>query len=169
MLHTLRSVVKNDALWFSTLKQFCLDFYHKNTNTAEVVNYFSNKLGAEIGPLMRYYLYQVELPTLAYQYNEGILKYKWKYKSLHREFQTKPHWWHSLWKYEVLTLQLVILAIATYDQTDQSAFFVRFLYWAFSPNGPVAPIAANKCANDVSLCLRIQKKYYTPLIWQQIA
>ncbi len=78
MLHTLRSVVKNDALWFSTLKQFCLDFYHKNTNTAEVVNYFSNKLGAEIGPLMRYYLYQVELPTLAYQFNEGVLKYKWK-------------------------------------------------------------------------------------------
>jgi aminopeptidase N len=78
MFHTLRSVVKNDALWFSTLKQFCLDFYHKNTNTAEVVNYFSNKLGAEIGPLMHYYLYQVELPTLAYQFNEGVLKYKWK-------------------------------------------------------------------------------------------
>ena len=78
MFHTIRSIVNDDALWFKTLKDFCLDFYHKNTSTEEVVRYFDNKLNKNIKPLMDFYLFKTEYPTLEYKYSGGILTYRWK-------------------------------------------------------------------------------------------
>jgi len=78
MFHTIRSIVNDDALWFKTLKDFCLDFYHKNTSTEEVVRYFDNKLNKNIKPLMDFYLFKTEYPTLEYKYSGGNLTYRWK-------------------------------------------------------------------------------------------
>ncbi len=78
MFHTLRSVINNDEKWFKTLKSFCLDFYHKNTNTEEVVNYFDSKLGGSTKNILNYYLFQTEFPTLQYKFENGMLAYRWK-------------------------------------------------------------------------------------------
>jgi len=78
MFHTLRSIINNDELWFKTLKSFCLDFYHRNTNTEEVVNYFTSKLGPETKNILNYYLFQTEFPTLSYKQENGKIIYKWK-------------------------------------------------------------------------------------------
>lgn len=78
MFQTLRSIVNNDDLWFKTLKSFCLDFYHRNTNTEEVVNYFSSKLGSNIKNIFNFYLFQTEFPTLQIKQSNGMLAYKWK-------------------------------------------------------------------------------------------
>lgn len=81
MFHTLRSIVNDDALWFKTLKGFCETFYHKNTNTAEVVNYFDSQLRSSIKDIMNFYLFQTELPKLEYksEQKEGkwTMKYRW--------------------------------------------------------------------------------------------
>jgi aminopeptidase N len=81
MFHTLRSIINNDELWFKTLKGFCETFYHKNTNTKEVVDYFDKQLHASIKEIMNFYLYQTDLPKLAYksEQKEGkwIFKYRW--------------------------------------------------------------------------------------------
>ncbi len=78
MLHTLRSVIKNDELWFKTLKSFCQDFYHKNTNTEEVVTYLDTKLGKNTKQILNYYLFQTDFPTLQYKFENGMLAYRWK-------------------------------------------------------------------------------------------
>lgn len=78
MFHTLRSIVNNDELWFKTLKSFCLDFYHKNTNTEEVVNYFASKLGSDIKNILTFYLFQTAFPSLSYKHENGKISYKWK-------------------------------------------------------------------------------------------
>ena len=81
MFHTLRSIINNDELWFKTLKGFCETFYHKNTNTKEVVDYFDTQLHASIKEIMNFYLFQTDLPKLAYisEQKDGkwIFKYRW--------------------------------------------------------------------------------------------
>ncbi len=81
MFHTLRNIINDDALWFKTLREFCLAFYHKNTNTAEVVDYWSKHLNKPIKPLFMHYLYQVKNPNLQYQVNQigstYTLRYRW--------------------------------------------------------------------------------------------
>jgi len=41
MLHTLRSCVNNDELWFQTLKLFCLNFKYRIVNTNQVIQFFN--------------------------------------------------------------------------------------------------------------------------------
>ncbi|MFL0162781.1 M1 family metallopeptidase [Aquirufa salirivi] len=82
MFHTLRSIVADDKLWFSTIKDFCLTFYHKNTNAEEVLNFFEKKLKRNVKAIMSLYLHRADIPTLVYQLKESngafTLRYKWK-------------------------------------------------------------------------------------------
>lgn len=81
MMHTLRSIVHNDVLWFKTLKDFCQSFYHKNTNTQEVVEFFSSRLKGSTKEIMMTYLYEIAIPKIQYsiQQKEGkwMMKYRW--------------------------------------------------------------------------------------------
>ncbi|MHA8099201.1 M1 family metallopeptidase [Aquirufa aurantiipilula] len=82
MFHTLRSIVADDKLWFSTIKDFCLTFYHKNTNAEEVLNFFEKKLKRNVKSIMSQYLNRADIPMLVYQLKEAngvyTLRYKWK-------------------------------------------------------------------------------------------
>ncbi|MHA8066560.1 M1 family metallopeptidase [Aquirufa sp. ROCK2-A2] len=81
MFHTLRSIVNNDELWFKTIKGFCEKFYHKNTDTKEVLDYFDSQLHASIKAIMNFYLFRTDLPQLEYksEQKEGkwTLQYRW--------------------------------------------------------------------------------------------
>lgn len=85
ILHTIRNYIGNDTLWLATIKQFHLDFKLKNTNTAEVLNWFENKLGKEVKDLFVRYLYKADIPVLEYQKKRFLWKksifLKWKSES----------------------------------------------------------------------------------------
>jgi len=80
MFHTLRSIINDDALWFKTLKGFCETFYHKNTNTTEVVKYFDSQLHSSVKEIMNYYLFQTDIPKLEFSCEQKEHKWRMKYR-----------------------------------------------------------------------------------------
>jgi aminopeptidase N len=86
-LNTLRHVVNDDKMWWSLIKGLCdTTFKIKNTNYAEVVNYFNTKSGKNLSLLFEQYLKHAELP---------VLEYKLK-KAKHGEFEITYRWNSSI-------------------------------------------------------------------------
>ncbi len=83
MLHTLRSVINDDALFFGILRQF----YDKHScgfaTTADFVSLTSNLTGRDFGAFFRQYLYSPEIPVLEYFCKKSptggktLLYYRW--------------------------------------------------------------------------------------------
>jgi aminopeptidase N len=82
MLHSLRSVVGNDNLWFTTLKDFYQTYKHSHANTEQVINFFNQKTGRNLTPVFNFYLTNKEIPVLEYEILEEndkvFLSYQWK-------------------------------------------------------------------------------------------
>ncbi|WP_338790417.1 M1 family metallopeptidase [Bernardetia sp. MNP-M8] len=82
MLHSLRSVIDNDGLWFATVKEFYQTYKHSHINTQQVINFFNQKTGRNLTPIFNYYLTNKEIPVLEYEILEEddniFLSYKWK-------------------------------------------------------------------------------------------
>jgi len=67
MLHTLRWLVNDDALWFALIRDIQKDFRFKNTNTEELVAYMNAKLGKDYTWLFNQYLRRQSPPVLDYK------------------------------------------------------------------------------------------------------
>lgn len=82
MLHSLRSVVDNDELWFTTIKDFYQTYKHSHINTQQVINFFNKKTGRNLTPIFNFYLTNKEIPVLEYEIleedNKVFLSYYWK-------------------------------------------------------------------------------------------
>lgn len=82
MLHSLRSVVDNDDLWFATIKEFYQKNKHSHINTQQVIDFFNQKTDRNLTPIFDFYLTNKEIPVLEYEIlKEGkktFLSYKWK-------------------------------------------------------------------------------------------
>jgi aminopeptidase N len=79
-LHTLRSVVNDDARWWKLLRDFFQRFKYRNIMTEDVVQFFNAQLGRNLTPIFDQYLRRTALPTLelAFDQKEGTLAYRWK-------------------------------------------------------------------------------------------
>ncbi|WP_394746966.1 M1 family metallopeptidase [Spongiimicrobium salis] len=81
MLHTLRSAINNDSLWFSILKGLQETFKHQSITTAAIVQYINQKTKIDYTPFFKQYLNHTTLPKLQMEaYSENgtpMLKYKW--------------------------------------------------------------------------------------------
>jgi aminopeptidase N len=64
MLHTMRSVLNNDSLWFSGLKQMNQKYFHRIVNTEEIIEFFNSKTGYNWDLFFNQYLYKSSLPEL---------------------------------------------------------------------------------------------------------
>ncbi|MFN8438410.1 MAG: M1 family metallopeptidase [Cytophagales bacterium] len=82
-LHTLRTSINNDPLFFKILKTFATQYKYKMVDTDDfkkVVNELTEK---DFTPLFKAYLYQTEVPTLEYSYvfnettEKPIIKAHW--------------------------------------------------------------------------------------------
>jgi aminopeptidase N len=82
MLHSLRSVVDNDVLWFATIKDFYQTHKHSHINTEQVINFFNQETGKNLSPIFNFYLTNKEIPVLEYEILEEddkvFLSYYWK-------------------------------------------------------------------------------------------
>ncbi len=81
MLHTLRSVVDNDSLWFTLLRGIANDFKYTTTSTQEIVEYVYKKTEKDFSYFFRQYLNYPKLPqlhiVLRQKGNTLTMKYKW--------------------------------------------------------------------------------------------
>lgn len=81
MLHTLRWLVADDALWWQTIAGIQKDFYLKTTTTREIVAYMNTKLGNDYTWFFDQYLKYSSPPVLDYKLkrkgNDLEVTYKW--------------------------------------------------------------------------------------------
>ncbi|MBO6523682.1 MAG: M1 family metallopeptidase [Balneolaceae bacterium] len=77
MLHLIRQIFNNDALWRETLRGLNEEFYHQTVSTQQIEDYISDKLGRDLTPVFDQYLRDARIPILEYSFKEGNLLYRW--------------------------------------------------------------------------------------------
>jgi aminopeptidase N len=79
-LNTLRSVVNDDAKWWTLLRDFYQHFKYQNIMTEDVVAYFNQKTGKNLTPIFDQYLRHTAIPVLELKFDEanGVVSYRWK-------------------------------------------------------------------------------------------
>jgi aminopeptidase N len=78
MLHTIRQVVDDDALWKSILRGLNETFRHQTVTADEVEAYISRRKGRDLSKVFEQYLDYPELPVLEYSIENGTLRYRWR-------------------------------------------------------------------------------------------
>ncbi len=80
-IHTLRSVVDNDSLWFDLFKSMTNHFKYQTVDGREVLVYINEKSGRNFDKLYEQYLYTPKLPQFEYEFcglgMRKTLKYRW--------------------------------------------------------------------------------------------
>jgi aminopeptidase N len=66
MLHTMRNVLDNDTLWFSTLKDLNEKFYHQIVSSKDIENFFIARTQYNFKPFFEQYLYHKKIPVIEY-------------------------------------------------------------------------------------------------------
>ncbi|BDD01579.1 M1 family metallopeptidase [Persicobacter psychrovividus] len=77
MLHTLRQIVNDDALWRSMLRGMNETFYHQTVSAAQIEGYMATKTGLELKPFFDQYLRTTQIPVMEYEIQDGYLNYRW--------------------------------------------------------------------------------------------
>jgi len=81
MLHTLRSLIDNDSLWFSIIKGISEEFKYQIVDGVEIIEYINEKVDLDLLYFFQQYLYKSEIPTFEYKTQkkgrEYTLLYRW--------------------------------------------------------------------------------------------
>jgi aminopeptidase N len=77
MLHTIRQVVDNDALWLDILRGLNRDFYHQTVTSDQVEQYMIQKSGKKLQKIFDQYLRNTTVPMLDYSLKKGKFRFRW--------------------------------------------------------------------------------------------
>jgi aminopeptidase N len=77
MLHTLRSVINDDAVFKPLLKAIAMEFRHQNIDGEELIQFVNRTLGKNMSPFFAQYLGQAKLPVLEYQVKGKKVRMRW--------------------------------------------------------------------------------------------
>jgi aminopeptidase N len=77
LLHTLRQLVDDDALWKNILRGLNRDFRHSIVTSAEVEDYIAERAGLELDAVFDQYLRRTRIPTLEWRLRGERLEYRW--------------------------------------------------------------------------------------------
>lgn len=84
MLHSIRSFLDNDALWFQTIKDFYQTFKYSTVSSEQVIDFFCKKTNKDLRPIFNQYLREAKPPILKiYTRQKGSkleFHYKWETK-----------------------------------------------------------------------------------------
>ena len=84
MIHSLRSSINNDDLFFEILKEFYDDHKYKNAVSEDFFKLVNEKTSVDYMPFFEQYLYHPYIPVLEYQLNQKgknlKVSYRWKTK-----------------------------------------------------------------------------------------
>jgi aminopeptidase N len=78
-IHTLRSVIDNDARWWKLLRDMYQHFKYRNIMTEDMVGFLNEKTGRNLTPLFDQYLRHPRIPTLELKFDEAgrSVSYRW--------------------------------------------------------------------------------------------
>ncbi len=77
MLHTVRQIINNDALFKSILRGLNKDFYHQTVTTQQVERYISQKSKKDLSKIFDQYLRTTRIPELQYRIEGDDVLYRW--------------------------------------------------------------------------------------------
>ncbi len=77
MLHTIRQLVADDALWRDILRGLNREFRHQVVTGEQVQRYMDGRTDADLMPVFRQYLTTTMVPTLEYTLDGSTLRYRW--------------------------------------------------------------------------------------------
>jgi aminopeptidase N len=79
MINTLRTVVNDDAKWWTLLHEFYQHFKYQNIMTEDVVAWFNLHTGMNLTPIFDQYLRHAAIPRLELLFGDapGMVMYKW--------------------------------------------------------------------------------------------
>lgn len=86
ILHTLRSTIDNDSLFFDLLKSFCIQNARKQISSQDFVLHVTAKTGKDYGPFFRQYLDSRFVPELEYYTESGYFYCRWRAKTVNPDF-----------------------------------------------------------------------------------
>ena len=82
MLHTLRTLIENDELWFELIKEISEKFQYETLDAQEIMNYIMERTSYELTDFFSQYLNHEKLPEFQYKLvKEGrntTLVYRWE-------------------------------------------------------------------------------------------
>lgn len=70
MLHTLRTLLEDDSLWFDILRGLQKEFRFTQVSTQNIVRYINSKSGKDFSDFFDYYLNTTAIPVLEYKIGE---------------------------------------------------------------------------------------------------
>ena len=77
VMHTLRSVINNDNLWFEILKEFMIENAKGFANTKDFFNKVNEKTGKDYWYFAEQYFYTPNQPEVEYYQTDSDFYYKW--------------------------------------------------------------------------------------------
>jgi len=77
LLHTLRTVVNDDATWRRLLRGLLATFYHRTVTGQQVIDYFNRESGRDLTPVFDQYLRHRSLPTLEIRFENNQPFARW--------------------------------------------------------------------------------------------
>jgi aminopeptidase N len=79
ILHTLRTTIDNDPLYFDILRSFYQQYKGKQVTSQDFIDLVNSKTGKDYTGFFKQYLYTRKVPVLEYYLDkEGNLAYRWK-------------------------------------------------------------------------------------------
>jgi aminopeptidase N len=77
LIHTIRQVINNDALFKRILRGLNKEFYHKTIDSKDVEKYIIQQSGKDLSKIFKQYLRTIQIPELEYKINGVSFSYKW--------------------------------------------------------------------------------------------
>lgn len=79
-LNTLRSVVNNDAKWWTLLRDLYQRFKYQTIMTEDIIDFFNRRTGMNLTPVFDQYLRHTAIPVLELKFDEAnsTVSYRWK-------------------------------------------------------------------------------------------
>jgi aminopeptidase N len=85
-IHTLRSVVNDDARFFKLIKDLYQEFKYKNSFTEEIVAFVNKQLGRDMTPMFDQYLRRADLPVLELTFDDAARTVAYRWNAAERAF-----------------------------------------------------------------------------------
>jgi hypothetical protein len=77
MLHTIRTIIDDDAKWRDILRGLNKTFYHQTVTGKQVQDYISREAGIDLTKVFAQYLTTTQIPVFEYRVQNGALSYRW--------------------------------------------------------------------------------------------
>jgi aminopeptidase N len=85
-LNTLRSVLDNDAQWFSLLHDYYQHFKYQTIMTTDMVAFFNERTHLQLRPIFDEYLRHAAIPTLELRFDESARDVRYRWRAEERDF-----------------------------------------------------------------------------------